>query len=165
MPWGLYRCRTPPPVLTPKPAPMGSSTVSHQTRRFPTVASNFWENNQSLFFSAYSLFCLMHLGKPTGAAVSHCITWFQTQLILVSDPLPQSNVESSYNWTAVSLDIERLSRVPYSEQATPAHLGLDRKSFFLKTCQKCQKYLKNLEHSPPLTCEELNGECKYDQRM
>ena len=23
----------------------------------------------------------MHTGKPTGVAVSHCITWFQTQLI------------------------------------------------------------------------------------
>ena len=26
--------------------------------------------------------CLTHTGKPTGVAVSHCITWFQTQLIL-----------------------------------------------------------------------------------
>ena len=24
------------------------------------------------------------LGKPTGVAVSHCITWFQTQLILTT---------------------------------------------------------------------------------
>ena len=28
--------------------------------------------------------CLMHNGKPTGMAVSHCITWFQTQLILTT---------------------------------------------------------------------------------
>ena len=28
--------------------------------------------------------CLMHAGKPTGVAVSHCITWFQTQLILTT---------------------------------------------------------------------------------
>ena len=28
--------------------------------------------------------CLMHTGKPTGVAVSHCITWFQTQLILTT---------------------------------------------------------------------------------
>ena len=31
-------------------------------------------------FSLQSL-CLTHTGKPTGVAVSHCITWFQTQLI------------------------------------------------------------------------------------
>ena len=38
-----------------------------------------------------------HTGKPTGVAVSHCITRFQTQLIphYVSDPLPQSFVGSS----------------------------------------------------------------------
>jgi hypothetical protein len=34
----------------------------------------------ALLFSLQSL-CLMHTGKPTGVAVSHCITWFQTQLI------------------------------------------------------------------------------------
>ena len=26
----------------------------------------------------------MYTGKPTGVAVSHCITWFQTQLILTA---------------------------------------------------------------------------------
>ena len=26
----------------------------------------------------------MHTGKPTGVAASHCITWFQTQLILTT---------------------------------------------------------------------------------
>ena len=26
--------------------------------------------------------CLTHTGKPAGVAVSHCITWSQTQLIL-----------------------------------------------------------------------------------
>ena len=36
------------------------------------------------YFSAYSLLCLMHAGKPTGVAVSHRITWFQTQLILTA---------------------------------------------------------------------------------
>ena len=34
-------------------------------------------------FSAQSL-CLTHTGKPTGVAVSHCITWFQMQLILTT---------------------------------------------------------------------------------
>ena len=38
---------------------------------------------QAVFFSLQSL-CLMHTGKPTGVAVSHCITWFQTQLILTA---------------------------------------------------------------------------------
>ena len=31
--------------------------------------------------------CLMHTGKPMGVAVSHCITWFQTQQILTTPPL------------------------------------------------------------------------------
>ena len=35
----------------------------------------------AVFFSLQSL-CLMHTGRPTGVAVSHCITWFQTQQIL-----------------------------------------------------------------------------------
>ena len=26
----------------------------------------------------------MHTGKPTGVAISHCIAWFQTQLILTT---------------------------------------------------------------------------------
>ena len=34
--------------------------------------------------SAFSLLRLMHTGKPTGVAVSHCITWFQTRLILTT---------------------------------------------------------------------------------
>ena len=36
-----------------------------------------------VFFSLQSL-CLMHTGKPMGVAVSHCITWFQTELILTT---------------------------------------------------------------------------------
>ena len=34
-------------------------------------------------FSLQSL-CLTHTGKPTGVAVCHSITWFQTQLILTT---------------------------------------------------------------------------------
>ena len=37
--------------------------------------------HSAVFFSLQSL-CLTHTGKPTGVAVSHCITCFQTQLIL-----------------------------------------------------------------------------------
>ena len=37
----------------------------------------------AVFFGLQSL-CLMHTGKPTGVAVSHCRTWFQTQLILTT---------------------------------------------------------------------------------
>ena len=44
----------------------------------------------------------------------------------VSDRLPKSFVGSPWNWTALNLDSERLSRVPYGEQNTPAHLGLDK---------------------------------------
>ena len=40
-----------------------------------------------VFFSLQSL-CLVHTGKPTGVAVSHCITWFQTQIILNPPPPP-----------------------------------------------------------------------------
>ena len=48
-----------------------------------------------VFFSLQSL-CIMHTGKPTGVAVSHCITWFQTaNPHYVSDPLRQSFVGSS----------------------------------------------------------------------
>jgi hypothetical protein len=34
----------------------------------------------AVFFSLQPS-CLTHTGKPTGMAVSHCITWFQTQII------------------------------------------------------------------------------------
>ena len=37
----------------------------------------------TVFFSPQSL-CLMHTGKPMGVATSHCITQFQTQLILTT---------------------------------------------------------------------------------
>ena len=37
----------------------------------------------AVFFSLQSL-CLMQTGKPTRVAVSHCITWFQTELILTT---------------------------------------------------------------------------------
>ena len=36
-----------------------------------------------LSLSAYSLLC-MHAGQPMGMAVSPCISWFQTQLILTA---------------------------------------------------------------------------------
>ena len=39
---------------------------------------------QLCFILCFQSFCLMHTGKPTGVAVSHCITWFQTQLILTT---------------------------------------------------------------------------------
>ena len=37
-----------------------------------------------LSFCLFQPLCLMHTGKPTGMAVSHCITRFQTQLILTT---------------------------------------------------------------------------------
>ena len=36
------------------------------------------------FLSARSVLGLMHTGKRTGVGVSHCISWFQTQLILTT---------------------------------------------------------------------------------
>ena len=37
----------------------------------------------AVFFSLQSL-CLLHMGKPTGVAVSHCITWCQIQLFFTT---------------------------------------------------------------------------------
>ena len=42
----------------------------------------------SFFFSSLQSLCLMHTGEPMGMAVSHCRTWFQTQLILTTPPPP-----------------------------------------------------------------------------
>ena len=39
--------------------------------------------HSAIFFSPQSL-RLMHTGEPTGVAASHCITWFQTQLIITT---------------------------------------------------------------------------------
>ena len=71
----------------------------------------------------------------------------------MSDPLPQSFVGSSWHWTALNLHSETLSRVPYDEQGTPAHLGLDQKKkkncgsiTFLATPPAC-----NFSYREPLT--------------
>ena len=37
----------------------------------------------AVFFSPQS-WCPLHTGKPTGVAISHCTTQFQTQLILTT---------------------------------------------------------------------------------
>ena len=57
--------------------------------QFSTAMSEVW-----LVLNCYSChiwlipslqsLCLMHTGKPTGVAVSHCVNWFQTQLILIA---------------------------------------------------------------------------------
>ena len=47
------------------------------------VIPMFKNLHSAVFFSLQSL-CLRHTGKPMGVAVSHCITWFQTQLILTA---------------------------------------------------------------------------------
>ena len=62
-------------------------------------------------FSRQSL-CLVHTGKATGVAVSHCMTWFQTQLIPTTCQIRYNAiVGSSSHWTALNLDSENLSRV------------------------------------------------------
>ena len=38
----------------------------------------------AVFYYSLQSLCLVHTGKPTGVAVSHCTTWFQTQLILTA---------------------------------------------------------------------------------
>ena len=37
-----------------------------------------------LSLSPYSLLCLVHTVKPTGVAVAQCISWSQTQQILIA---------------------------------------------------------------------------------
>ena len=45
------------------------------------------QNDRCLFQP--TVLCLMHTGKPTGVAASHCMTWFQTRLILSPPPPPK----------------------------------------------------------------------------
>ena len=49
----------------------------------PVAPKLHFEPWSGFFFSLQSL-CLTHTGKPIGVAVFHCITWFQTQLILTT---------------------------------------------------------------------------------
>ena len=58
------------------PSLPGTDIVCHTNRWFIPACSL----HTAVLFGLQSL-CLMHTGKPTGVAVSHCITWFQTQLI------------------------------------------------------------------------------------
>ena len=56
--------------------------------KYPSVGRNLLthlslHSSILVFFSLQSL-CLTHTGKSTGVAISHCITWFQTQLILTT---------------------------------------------------------------------------------
>ena len=55
-------------------------------------------------------FCLMHTGKPTGMAVSHCITWFQTQRILTTYQI-RYHSRCGIIVAALNLDSEKLSRL------------------------------------------------------
>ena len=65
-----------------------------------------------LAFKASEAFCFVLKLKPTGVAVSHCMTWFQTQLILTTCQIRyHAIVGSSQHRTALNLDSERLSRV------------------------------------------------------
>ena len=70
---------------------------------------------------------VMHNGKPTGVAL-HNLFSDSAHPHYASDPPPQSFVGSSYHRTALNLDSETLSQVPYD---APAHLGLDQKKFYL----------------------------------
>ena len=63
-------------MIVPFNLPSQKNDVHHKW-----VTQQTWHGTHAVFFSLQSL-CLMHTGKPTGLAVSHCMTWFQTQLIL-----------------------------------------------------------------------------------
>jgi hypothetical protein len=86
-----------------------------------------WCLTLPVFFSLQSFVLHAHR-KPTGGSLPRHIPFSDSAYPhCVSDPLPQSFVGSSYNWTALNHDSERSSRVPYSEQAMLAHLGLEKK--------------------------------------
>ena len=99
-------------VFPPLP---GTDIICNATRWFIPAFSP----HPAVLFSPQSL-RLMYTGKPTGVAVSHCTTRFQTALILTTCQILLQS-------TALNLDSEMLSRVPDDEQDTPAHLGLDQK--------------------------------------
>jgi hypothetical protein len=88
-------CSLPPPVF-----------VLHAHSIVLSPPPFFCQPTQSL--------CLTHTGTPTGVAVSHRITWFQTQ------PILSLRVRTA---TAVICGII----VPYDEEGTPARLGPDKK--------------------------------------
>ena len=82
-----------PPTATNRQPP---TAANHQpilpaTNHHPPIANhhqlptaNCWSREDPMTAVLFSLqaLCLTHTGKPTGVAVSHCITLFQTQLIL-----------------------------------------------------------------------------------
>ena len=57
----------------------------HKSGAWGTLFISAFSVHTAVFFSLQSL-CLTRTGKPTGVAVSHCITWFKTQLILTTPP-------------------------------------------------------------------------------
>jgi len=92
-----------------------------------------WCLTLPVFFSLQSFVLHAHR-KPTGGSLPRHIPFSDSAYPhCVSDPLPQSFVGSSYNWTALNHDSERSSRVPYSEQAMLAHLGLSQTKSYLFT--------------------------------
>ena len=70
----------PPPELSLMKT-AGAWPPSHYNTHMAVGGSRAVTTNTAVLFSLQSL-CLMHTGKPTGVALSHCITWFQPQLIL-----------------------------------------------------------------------------------
>ena len=50
----------------------------------PMIHLGLLSSYRCFFSFCLQSLCLMHTGKPTGVVVSHCITWFQTQLILTT---------------------------------------------------------------------------------
>ena len=65
----------------------GNGAVTGGRSLPPPPPSSYLMLSQLCFYAPLSFvglqsLCLMHTGKPTGVAIPHCITWFQTQLIL-----------------------------------------------------------------------------------
>ena len=62
-----------------------------------------------------------HSWKPTGVAVSHCVIWYQSWLILIPCQICYHSrfMGSSWNWTAPNLDHETLSHPYLAPQPSP----------------------------------------------
>ena len=82
------------PVGVPRPEPQASAARGWGRRRGTCRAclsgtdSTYHINLHTAVLCSPQSLCLMHTGKPTGVAVFHCITWFQTQLISTTCQIP-----------------------------------------------------------------------------
>ena len=71
-----------PPAFGPSMPRISLRSTTTQDLPWAAIISAF-SLHTAVLFSLQSL-CLVHTGKPTSLAVFHCITQFQTQLILTT---------------------------------------------------------------------------------